>query len=232
MNTVELIRQDVISSFNIDNGAFSNMSPYEANGFIDGAYMTALLAYASKKVGDAEMLNKCTKYLDTLHKADDNARTYASYQVSSSWRRSRYIKDIWVKIKPQAFIANAMATLCVKNGIDVPVCKNIRTLSKLMDITAPLFGYLIRFIKPLRQHLNSYVLNFLLLDKIPPKSMEFLAKDNMIYSYIYKKKCDVLYKNTGIAPQKDYPDSNKPISNKPYTPIMNLIGKYLQKTLD
>ena len=224
------IREKVIASFNKDNCSFSNMSPYEINGFIDCKYMLCILMVACNNVGDDEIRDLCFNSLSNLALVGDDARAYASEPASGTWKVSRTMAKLFYKEKPQASAGNMMAQYACKNGITVEVKSNKTKLAKILCLVAPVYGYAIRYISKLRQHINTFMLAHLLLGMKPPRSMQFLAKDNMIYSYLYRIPCRTLYQNTGIWSAKDYPGESK-IKDKNYSPICNLVGIYLQETL-
>lgn len=234
---IEEIREKVISAFRPeDEYAFSNEIPFRYNNFIDGQAWVGMLAGAARLAGDSIVESLASKYLTGLSVVGKDARTFAPYKVSGSWLESTaiYFKGYYYKQKPQGFAGPCAIRWAEKLGVYIWPDKKydyVKYIAMAMVIIAPLFGYLIRFIPYLRQHINSIMFAHFLLGKKPPKSMMFLAKDNMVYSYLYRLPCDTLYENTGIWPAKDYPGESEIRIDKEYTPICNLVGLYLQQAL-
>lgn len=225
------IRQKVIESFDIGHKyAFSNEIPFKYNNYIDGMFHVSMLAGASRIAKDYELMVMCEEYVDNLLAVGNDARNFAPMMVSDSWIPSSKFDGYWYKEKEQSFAGPAMLQWSSDKGVEYKTKMNKKPMAVLLALIAPIFGILIRFIPKLRQHINSVMLAHLLLGIKPPVTMEFLAEDNMIYSYLYKKKCTVLYDNTGIWPAKDYDDES--IKEQEYTPICNLIGIYLQESIN
>lgn len=229
---LERIRRQVIDSFDETYDTFSHVIPFHYTNFIDGKAWLTMTCVACYLAGDIEIYQLCFKWLRLLNTVGKNARNFAPYQVKDSWKQSKTIPPFWYKEKPQGFAAPCAAAWANKQGVPIECSKSkkwIKTQAKAMCFVAPLFGYLIRYIPYLRQHINSVMMAHLLLDRKPPESMRFLAKDNMIYSYQYGIKCDTLYPDDeGIWAAKNYSSNKK---SNIYTPICNLTGIYLQKEL-
>ena len=226
------IRNQIIEAFEPLTGNYSHVLPHVYSNFIDGMAWVSLLAGSAKLINDTEVVKLCESYLSVLCSIKDS-RNYAPYVVADNWiydHKSMY----WIKSKPQAFAGSCLLHWAKEQGVNVDT-SNIEKpilLAKFLVYIAPVFGHLIRYIPVLRQHINSVLMAHLLLDTVPPESMKFLTEDNMIYSYLYKEPCHILYPNTGAFPAKDYPDTEKEISIKIYTPLCNYVGICLQSLLD
>ena len=230
---MNVLRSEVIAAFEPSIYAYSNMTPYVTNNFIDSKYMLCILAVACEKAGDTEIQNLCNKSLNMLADVGKDARTYANSTPSSgTWKESKTHLSLYYKEKPQASAGNMMAQWARQNGITVTVDEDKTLIAKSLCLIAPLYGYVIRWIPKLRQHINTVFLSHLLLGKTPPNSMHFLAVDNPFYSWLYGEKCNIKYPvDKGAWPAKIWPDGDYPSKGKEYSPVCQLAADFLQSTL-
>jgi hypothetical protein len=212
---IEEFRKKVIASFDRVFNTFSHEIPFKYTNFIDGQAWLGITCGAVN------------------HDVGKDSRNFAPCQVKESWINSKAFPELWYKKKPQSFAGPCAVLWAINQGAALYYPENKRSTylkAKILCMLASPYGYLIKYVKKLRQHINTFMFAHLLLEKRPPESMRFLSKDNMIYSYIYRVPCQTLYKNTGIWPAKDYPD-NEEVDEQEYTPICNFAGLCLQKVL-
>jgi len=229
------LRDKVIEGFRPDDGyTYSHVLPFAYTNFIDGMAWVGTLAGACKLVQDKELVDICECYLNNLILVGKDARNFAPTEKSpSSWDISNRMVGYSYKKKPQSFAGPCGLQFAINCGCDIDRqwVHDINLKAKLFCLIATPFGYLIRWVKSLRQHLNSIMFAHMVLDKKPPKSMHFLSKNNPIYSWVFREKCDSIYPNTGIWPAKDWPYGDRVEKIQQYSPICNLTGIYLQRTL-
>lgn len=256
----EEVRNEVLNSFNDENGYFYHQYPHGYSNFIDGMAWIGLLCGACLKVGDTELAEKCTRYLNILINVGKDARNFAPFPVKDNWKKSKNIEGLWYKEKPQSAAGPLGLMFAVKNGanIDVPdYLKRKYEIKVNMHRFGFFFGYLVRCIPKLKQHINTMFLSYLLAEKKPSSSMKFLIEENPLFSYIYGRFCNVEYPdNTKLNnvkstqeddvvplkyaepsswifrrdPFKKVVDAEKGILK--YTRVAELVGDYLQSTLE
>lgn len=227
------LREQVIAAFKPREGyTFSHVLPFTYTNFIDGMAWVSVLAGACKVHGDTEIQELSEGYLNNLILSGKDSRNFApTSDAPAGWKFSE-MPGYSYKEKPQAFAGPCALEWAIKQGCNIEPMwvKTVMDKAELYTEVSWLFGYLIKWIKPLRQHVNSVMFAHMLTGKRPPQSMHFLAENNMIYSWLYAEKCEANYPNTGIWPAKDWP-GNKEEKKQKYTPICDLIGRYLQGTL-
>lgn len=224
-------RSQVLEGFREDY-TYSHVLPFEYTNFIDGMAWVSTLWGAALLVGDDEIAAHCGGFIWNLLEVGPDARNFAPFQVKSSWVMSPNQPGYWFKRKPQSFAGPAALRFAINQGADIEPSRvvDVRGQAKVFRALAWPFGYLIRYVKPLRQHINSVMFAHLIAGARPPKSMHFLAHNNPLYSWLYKERCEALYLNTGPWPAKDYP-GNAEIKTQTYTPVCQLAAEYLQSTL-
>lgn len=186
-------RQAVLNSFD-EYGAFSNVVPFEYNNFIDGMAWIGLLCGAALKYGDKEVADKCQLFLHTLLRVGKDARAFAPRQVSDNWKRSK-IEDLWYREKPQSFAGPVGLAFAIENGAQLENPFNIKLKAKIFTLLGDLFGKALFWPiigEWMKQHVNSILLAYLILEKKPPRSLDFLAS-NPFYAYIFGEKMTVEY---------------------------------------
>jgi len=259
MNTearIKLLEHEVRKAFTTVEGNvyYSQFIPWQMTDYIDGLCHLSILLGAMTKYGKAPLdLHELTsQWIIQLDMLGVFVRNVSPVKPNPSWTEH---KGVWVKAKPQSFAGPAALHWAAPNT----AWKNGRptVTAWTMVLTAPLFGYLVKPISGLRQHINSVFLAHLLLGKKPPRSMSWLAEWNPFYSYIYGRKCEVTWptnrrtsagyeeeKNLPQAlafrkpgswpvkqwPYKNYIRSGAPV-NRYYTPVCELACLYLQETL-
>ena len=184
-------RYKVLDAFDPLTGAYSHVTPYQQNHFIDGMAWVSLLAGAARLYGDVKVEAKCVQYLNTLtflgniHYGDPLAlRSFGPGPISNRW--NHHGKHYTLK-KPQAFAGPAaycwardQGCKFDETGIEKPKMTGLFT-NKLFST---IFGYAATWISPLRQHINSVMLAHLLEDDKPPKSLRYYSQNNPFYSVI------------------------------------------------
>lgn len=255
--STEETRKKVLEAFDPETYYYSQVLPFGYNNWIDGMAWVGLLCGASYKVGDRELAEKCEKYLERLLMVGKDARNFAPMQVSSDWKESETLPGYWYKEKPQSFAGPVGLRFAIDNGAHLNDPFRIKSRARWMALVGGLFGYLVRWVGWLRQHVNSMFLAYLILGKRPPDSMLWLCEDNPFYSYIAGKKCSTTYpdmrKTSGGHtvdrsyivplcmrkptswvfrqwPKSEYIREGVP-QNSAYTPAAELVGDYLQSTL-
>jgi hypothetical protein len=250
-------RELVLSAFNPDNYYFSQVLPFGYTNWIDGMAWVGLLCGASYKVGDTELAEKCELYLNRLMHVGPDARNFAPMPVTEEWIKSTKIEGIWFKQKPQSFAGPAGLRFAIDNGAHLNDPFQIKGSARRMVFCGWAFGYLVRWIHWLRQHINSMFLAHLILDKRPASSMMWMCEENQFFSYIARKKCSVEYPplnrtSSGHTvetdeivplaeckpsswifrrwPKSRYLREGTPQSSR-YTPWWQVVGDYLQSTL-
>jgi len=221
----EILRQQVIDAFDTENHyAFSHVMPHKYTNFIDGLAWLSILAGSANLVGDNKVMKYCDKWCCFLLEISKDARNFAPVQVDDNWKPSN-VAGIWYKEKPQSF-AGPCANQWRHGDRSV---FNVKTTAMALTFIAPVYGHLVRWIKPLRQHLNSVMFAHMLLNRKPPSSLLFAAKNNMIYSYLYGIKCEAHYRNTSVWPARNVWDGEE--KETTYQPVCELAGRYMQQYL-
>ena len=248
-----VLRDDVCAGFN--GGCYSHVLPFRITNYIDGMFHVSMLLGAAIKAGDQELITLCTEYLEVLIALGPDARNF-SYTPMDGWEHTG---DIWVKRKPQSFAgpaALAWANRCGA-GIEAHWVPEVTGQAKVYCHIGWLFGYMVRWVKALRQHVNSIFLAHLLMGKKPSYSMKWLAYDNPFYMYIYGEPILFVfpvqrkYSNGGTIYEKvkqpfmdrgpsPWPAKNWPYAyynkigapaNERYTPLCQLVCLYLQQSI-
>lgn len=227
------LRQQVIAGFRPDEGfSYSHILPFAYSNFIDGMAWVSILSGSCRLVKDDVLADICDKYLQTLIDVGKDARNFAPFQVKDDWKHSPTMLGYWYKEKPQAFAgpcalywAISCGSTVDPKGLAIPD-GTARWLCRL----APLYGLLFRHISGLRQHMNSIMFAHLLIGKRPPDNMAWITAENMVYSYIYSRRCEANYPNTGAWPAKDIAFDRTEKAQK-YTPTCDLAGRYMQMSL-
>jgi hypothetical protein len=255
--TTQEVRDQVLSAFNDETYYYSHVLPFGYTNFIDGLACVGLLCGAAYKVGDTEVAQKCERYLNRLLTVGKNARNFAPMPVSDSWIKSKTIPGYWYKEKPQSFAGPVGLRFAIDNGAHLNDPFQIKSKARLMACGGWAFGYLVRWMSWLRQHVNSMFLAYLILGKKPASSMMWLCEENPFFSYIAGEKCSVAYPDMnkvsdGHTEDRDYIvplEKRKPSAwvfrgwpkseyiregvhqGSMYTPTAQLVGDYLQSTL-
>lgn len=253
---LEKARQDIISAFD-DHYCYSNMLPFEYNGFIDGMAWVGLLCGACYVAGDGEIAHKSEVFLKTLLKVGKDARAFAPQQVGSDWKKST-IDGLYYKEDPQSFAGPAGLSFAIRCGAKIDNPYKIESAAKFYANWSNVYGHLLNI--PwlggyLRQHLNSVMLGCLVSQKKPGKSLKWIYESNPFYAYIAGQKMAVEYPPDGKCggeevehkevqpinkrkpsswiwkqwPTKEYVPSGEP--TKRYTPTAYLVACYLQQSL-
>jgi hypothetical protein len=229
------VRDKVLSSFNSDEKhAWSHTLPYDHSGCIDCMAWLSVLCGAAVRAKDKEIINCTENYINNLILSGENSRAFAPIQVDDSWIQSPGIPGYWIKKKPQSFAGPAAFYWALKQGANLNTSwvPRVSSEAKQMCMVASVFGYFVRWIKPLEQHVNTFMFAHLLLDKKPPKSMKFLSEGNPLYSWLYRDKCNNIYPtHKTIWPAKLWPNREYPDKDIEYSPVCQLAADYLQSEL-
>ena len=141
-------------------------------------------------------------------------------------------------------------------GKDLEAVKKPTLQAWMMCKAAPAFGYLVRRLSFLRQHVSSMFLAHMLMEKRPPNSMRWLAYENPLYLYQYGVKWFAKWPQTyrqagsieetvsgyssfkdrkpGQWPAKNLPDKvyiGRGAPTKKYRPLCRLVCTLLQETI-
>lgn len=259
--TTNEARNLVIQAINQDNFYYSHVLPPVYTDWIDGLAWGSLARGAALLKEDFELASLFYEYTQRIMTVGENARNYAPFPVKEDWIASTIMPGFWYKKKPQSFAgpaalkwSNKCAKMKNKPLVENPF--NIDRKAQLMTSTGWLFGNLCRWFKYPRQHINSYWLAYLCLNKKPPKAMLWMAEENPFFSFIAGIKCVVSYPelyrtSEGYEimrkvvmplclcepsawifrrdPFVEYVRKGMP--TKQYTPIWKVVGDYLQGLL-
>lgn len=256
------VRQELLDSFEEENGYYYSSKPYGYSNFIDGMAWVSLLAGASRLVGDTEMELKCVRYVQTIMNVGPDARSYAPMQVTESWVQSTTIDNMWYYPKAQSFAGPAALYFARNQGVNIDGTYDVSdptSTAKLFCSLGFLFGYAVRYLSFLEQHINSMFLAYLLRDKKPASSMLWLCEDNPFFSYIAGQQLATTYPDPRryihgetvvrdevvplskrkpstwifrLDPRKEYIDmSGDGYQPNAYTRIWELTAEYLQTVL-
>jgi len=257
-DSIDVVRSKVFEAYDDDTGYFYSEIPHRYNGYIDGMAWNTVLIGACRKIGDIELAVKAERYVQTIIDVADDARTYAPHQEDKSWKMSPNIPGYWYKEKPQSHAGPLGLKFAMDNGaqLNVPyyLQEKWRSSMKLTKIGWA-FGYSVRYITALRQHINTMFTAYLAKGKKPPRSMRWMYEENPYYSYIGGKKCEIEYPDmhkmenkkktkckdvqhmkytkptTWIFRRDPYAKYEGTKGNLEYTPIARLAAEYLQRTL-
>lgn len=182
------IRSEVRDSFHSDEKyAFSHVIPYDIQNYIDGLFHISMLAGASKIAGDDLLLSYAKCWILQLQLCGIDVRNYSPTDPGD-WEYCDE-QQLYVKRKAQSFAGPCALAWANKQGCNIHNgYPDITRTAKLLVASGWAYGYLVRWIKALRQHMNSIFMAYILLGKTPPNSMEWLTYDNPFYKYIYGKK--------------------------------------------
>jgi hypothetical protein len=256
MNTA-IARAQVIEAFDGAAGGYSNVLPRACNNFQDGLAWVGMCWGACLKVKDHEVAELCERFCKVLLEVGKDARNFAPVQVDSDWVKSTTYPKLWYVSKPQAFEGPAALEFAIQCGAQIKSPFNPGPTARFMVATASAFGWMSKWSSWLRGYLNSMWTAHLVLKKKPASSMLWSAEENPFFSYIAGNKCDVAYpsmrrylKSSETSEKKVVPfqkakPSAWPFRRDPfnsysgdgeqeqesYTPIAQLVGDYLQRTL-
>lgn len=254
---IEEARKLVLEAFDEGTYYYSQVTPFGYTNWIDGMAWVGLLCGASHKVNDVELAQKCELYLGRLLEIGEDARNFAPMQVANDWFRSAKVTGYWYKKKPQSFAGPAALRFAIDSGAHLNDPFGVKGTARLYVRLGWFFGHGAKFIKWLRQHINSVFLAHLILEKRPAKSMLWMCEGNPFFSFIAGEKCEVeypsLYRTSEghsededeIVPLKDRKPNSWIFRNWPksryvrdgtiqttgYTPIWQVVAYYLQSTL-
>ena len=255
---LQIVRTKVLDAYDSDTGYYYSTIPHVYNEFIDGmAWNTPLIA-ACYKVGDLELAAKAEKYVQTIINVGKDARTFAPHKVDDEWLESSSIPGMWYKEKPQSHAGPLGLKFAMDNGAQLMVPDYLKEKwesgIKLTKIGWA-FGFSVKYISGLKQHINTMFSAYLAKGKKPSWTMRWMYKENPYFSYIGRKKCVVEYpdmhklNNVKKTKCKKVVDMKyaKPTtwifrrdpltkyegdkSDREYTPIARLTGEYLQMSL-
>jgi hypothetical protein len=241
------LRGKVLSGFKVLEGTYSHVLPFKYTNYIDLLFHLAMMAGAARLKGDMQLALICEEVIANLLKTHIDARNIATEQVSDKWiQGERY----WYIKKPQSYVGPMALQWAVKCGAQVPCPWDMERVARLVCMVP---GWLIRWIKPLHQHINTCMLAHLLVGKKPGSSWNWVIQSNAFYSYIAGVKFDqvafTVYKCKDsktvdeVVPMQQREGSawiwkqspNKrciaPDTTKEYTPTALLVGQYLQELL-
>jgi len=256
-NKLEEARELVLSAFSEENGYFSQVVPFGYTNWIDGMAWVGLLCGASLLEGDKEVAEKAERYLRVLLEVGPDARNFAPMPVSADWIRSEKMPEFWYKKKAQSFAGPAGLRFAIDCGAKLQDPFLVKHKARWLVRCGPAFGWLVRWIPWLRQHVNSVFLAYLVTGKTPSKSLIWLCEENPFYSYIARRKCRVEYpdvyrwsegheeETNQVVPFAERKPGSWPFKNWPYkryvkagvkktvgyTPTCILVGEYLQNRL-
>ena len=240
-------RDKYLSAFK--NGVYSQVLPWRMTNYIDGLFHHSMVCGAAYMAQDTEIWLTSKTWIERLLSLDIEARNFAFEQVTESWEPCG---QYWIKRKPQSFAGPAALHWAIEHGAGVNSGGLDRPNPWFMIITGGVFGYLVKWVDLLSQHINSYFLAYMLEGKKPPKSMYWLAWDNPFYLWLYGEElyCEFPGRKTTegkIVKSKDVPFRYRepdtwPIKNRPnrlylnegeevnweYTPICELFVDLLE----
>jgi len=161
-----------------------------------------------------------------------DARNFAPERIKDSWKSSPVYNGLWFKQKPQSFAGPAAYHWAIEQGTPLPydMVQDVKSTARWICTLAPLYGWLVKYVSPLRQHFNSFMFAHMLLGKIPPDSMKFSIQDNPFYAYLYGIKESRTYSmHVSAWPAKHVWGTEE--KSKTYTLVCQLASNYLQSTL-
>jgi len=217
---------------------YSHVLPFQYTGFIDGQAWGGVGLGSALIAGDQELADYFKNYLVSMIKMGKHTRNFAPEMVGDDWVPAD-VSGWFRKVKPQAFAGPCALAWANKQGADIDPkwVPDVTSMAKLYCFIAPIFKFLLSLHWGdkywFRQHVNSVMFAHLLLDKKPPKNLKFLAKDNMVYSYIFKEYIGTDHQyptNAGPWPAKNWPGSKVEKASR-YTPLCQLCGQYMQESL-
>ena len=255
---LQAVRQKVLDAYDPDTGYFYSTIPHKYDGFIDGMAWNCPLIAACYKVGDMELAKKAERYVQTIIDVGKDARTFAPFRVKDDWIKSKNIEGLWYKEKPQSSAGPLGLKFAMDNGAKLNVPDYLKEKWESgMNLTKLgwAFGFSVRYISSLKQHINTMFTAYLAKGKKPSWSMRWMYEENPYYSYIGKKKCFVEYPDMHKLANTKKTESKKVVDMKyakpstwifrrdpltkyegdrtdiEYTPIARLVGEYLQMSL-
>jgi hypothetical protein len=188
---VSKYRQVVLDAFNEVDGYYNHQKPYGYADYIDGMGHIGVLVGAALMVGDAELAEKGERYLKTLLAVGKDARNYAPLQSKPDWVASTTMPGFYYIQKAQDFAGPAGLNFAVRCGAQTGNPFDIESKAKMLVSLGWLFGYAVKYVSALKQHINSMWLAHLVLCRKPAESMMWMCEENPFYSYIAGKKCSV-----------------------------------------
>jgi len=253
-------RDIVVAAFDKKNYCYYHTSEHKPKSFIDGMAWAGVCCGAALKVKDKELADFCAGFLANLLLVGKDARNYAQSQPDSDWIPSTTMPGFWYLKKAQSFAGPAGLQFAIDNGakLETPF-KDVKKTAKWMCAGGWLFGLSVKFLSSLRQHINSMFTAYLILGKKPSSTMLWMCEENPYFSYVAGKKCAVAYPPTRRFangqektskkvvqfqkaepsawvfrrdPFNEYCDAGSgQLMPYDYTPIAQVVGDYLQKTL-
>jgi len=216
-------REDVLLGFSADC-EYSHVLPFRIENYVDGQFHLAMLCGAAHLAGDDLVRELAADWLTIL---PHRCRNWAARPVPG-WDRG---PGIWTKRGEQSFAGPAAYTWAHKCGVALPDPEvDISGVAGALRLIGGVYGALVRFVKPLRQHISSVMLSYLLADRTPPSTLRFTARNNPLYAYQF-----------GVVRKWQYPTDSSPWPakmvwgqrEKPirYTPTCQLTADMLQSTL-
>jgi len=187
------------------DGMISQTIPWVPSGYIDGMFHVAMLVGASD---DAEIRIAGVSWLNMLARMGPDARNFyhTSLENQYPWLREWELRGEYrVKVASQSFAGPAALCWAQRRGLlkDYNVRRSysgVKLLCKGYNVDSPYskakflcycawaFGYIVRWMPALKQHINTMFLAHLLMEECPPSSMKWLAYDNPFYLYLYGEK--------------------------------------------
>ena len=253
-----IIREKVLNAYDPDTGYFYSSIPHVYNEYIDGMAWNTVLIAACRKDGDFEHAGLAERYVQTIIDVGKDARTFAPMQVDDDWIASTNIPGLWYIEKPQSHAGPLGLKFAMDNGAKLNVPDYLKEKGKSsikLTMLGWVFGYAVRRISSLKQHINTMFTAYLAKGKKPSRSMRWMYEENPYYSYIGGKKCSDEYpdmrklvnktstKSKTVVPMKFTKPSTWIFRRDPflryegdhsgqeYVPIARLSAEYLQMTL-
>lgn len=191
---LKTVRQEVLDAYNRDNGYFYCLKPYKYNEYIDGmAWNTPLIA-SCYKIGDIELAELAERYVQTIIDVGRDARTFAPIKVDDEWKESVNIKGLWYIEKPQSSAGPLGLKFAIDNGSKLKVPDYLKKKWESALYLTKLgwaFGFAVKYISSLRQHINTMFTAYLAKGSKPSWSMRWMYEHNAYFSYIGKKHCKI-----------------------------------------
>jgi len=175
--------------------AYSNVTPYTPNAFIDGMAWLSVLCGASHLAKDYEVSAAAKYAIISLWKVGGkDCRNFGPSRVKDNWKESSKYPGIWWFEKPQVSAGPLGLLFCKRVGVTFPTefqyiyqgfCESAEGTARLLRSTAWAFGWASRVITALQQHTNTYFMTYLALGQQPPSTMKWMAWDNPFYQYVF-----------------------------------------------
>jgi len=187
---IQYWRNAVLSSFDDQTGYYYHTSLRSYDDFIDMLAWVGWMACGCKYVEDQELMDKCVACVNTILTVGEDARTFAPYPASESsqWKPSATIPGLWYKEKEQSFAGPSAWYKMKKLGIPVldPLgnpftMDSVERKAKTIASAACAFGYAAKWIRALRQHINSTWLALEILERKAPSSLAWTKYQNPFF---------------------------------------------------